>query len=579
MPTDGSPDSGRGESSTRSGFSRRLFLASGAVLGAGATLSGESAGESGPGDRGKSDGGSTVGASRNGADLLLVNGKIHTMDPDDSVVSSVAIENNQFLAVGDARRTRGPDTEVIDLQGHTVTPGIIDNHNHIVAMGLRSGYHTPLENASSIAEVQATLQARRPDVPDGRFITTIGGFNPIQFDEGRLPTASELDAAVPDRPVYIQVSFRGPATTNSLGKSEFEDAGVTVGADGSIAEGDETGRALLELRDRRTFEDKLRSTRDAMACSTQVGVTSHLDQGAFPATGDPGNDGAAHADLYEMHEPFLTLYRDDELDVRLQLNFLNLETDPDVPKLRARLNNSFELFGDEMLNTGGIGEFTAGTAFELFVGPPSEAWKNGTELVAKEGWRNENHSLSSTDFEHIIEGWEEVNRTHDITGLRWVLAHANAITNEYVDRLDALGGGLSLTGYQYLGGPDEDAGPPFPMILDSGIRTGMSSDSAQIAPLNPWLHMYYAVTGRDAAGNLINDGNQISREEVLRLYTAENAWFLREDRLGTIEAGNLADLVVLNDDYFSVSNEAIKDIRSILTVVDGGVVHDGGVLT
>lgn len=580
--SDDSSASGESESSILGSVSRRLFLASGAAVGAGASLSGENAAARDSDDRDQGGGGgSSTGRPRTDrADLLLVDGKIHTMDSESSVVSSVAIDDGEFLEVGNARRRRGPDTTVVNLEGHTVTPGIVDNHNHIVLLGNRPGYHTPLENATSIAEVQQTLAARRPDVQEGRFITTIGGFNPIQFDAGRLPTLQELDASVADRPVYLHVGFTGPAVTNSRGRSVLmSEAGVVVGPDGSIEGPTETGKALQYLRERQSFEDKLRSTRDAMAYATSVGVTTHLDQGAFPATGTP-SDGSAHRDLFTMHDPFLTLHRDGDLDIRLQTNFLNLEEDPTVPKLRDRLNHSFQLFGDEVMSTGGIGEFTAGNPFELFVPPhePSPAWKNGTRLVAEEGWRNENHSIIENDFQPIIDYWEEVDADIGIDGLRWVLAHANFITEEYVEKLDALGGGLSLTGYQYLGSNTTPAGPPFPMILDSGIRVGMSSDSAQIAPLNPWLHMYYAVTGRDAAGNLINDGNQISREEVLGLYTAENGWFLQEDRLGTIEPGNLADLVVLNDDYFSVSEDGLKDLRSVLTVVDGDVVHDTGAL-
>jgi predicted amidohydrolase YtcJ len=585
MPDDGPTAGGNGESSLLGSVSRRLFMATGAAVGAGSTLAGETAAhrdDHHEDDRGRDpDRGGRKGRSRaDRADLLLVDGKIHTVDGDGSVVDSVAIADGEFLEVGNARQRRGPDTEVIDLDGRTVVPGIVDSHDHVVLLGLRPGYHTPLENATSIAQVQATLRDRRPDVPSGRFVTTIGGFDPIQFDEGRLPTRAELDAAVDDRPVFLQVGFSGPSVTNSRGKATLQDeAGVSVADDGSIESGEETGKALLFLRERQSFEDELRSTRDAMDYSTSVGVTTHLDQGAFPATGTP-SDGAAHADPYEMHEPFLELHRRGELTVRLQVNFLNLETDPDVPKLRARLNNAFQLFGDEMMNTGGIGEFTAGSPFELFAPPhePSEAWKNGTRLVAEEGWRNENHSIAPFDYQPIVDYWEQVHEDVGIDGLRWVLAHANFITEEYVEKLAAMDAGIVLTGYQYLGSDTTPAGPPFRTILDSDVQVGMHSDSAQIAPLNPWLHMYYATTGKDAAGNPINGDQQISREEALRLYTTENGWFLQEDRLGSVEPGNLADLVVLNQDYFSVPEERIKDVRSVLTVVDGDVVHDAGVL-
>ncbi len=173
---------------------------------------------------------------------------------------------------------------------------------------------------------------------------------------------------------------------------------------------------------------------------------------------------------------------------------------------------------------------------------------------------------------------------------RWVIAHVPGITQEWIDRLQAVGGNLSLTGWQYLAGnlPNSTvapyAGPPFRMIVDSGkrpdgIHAGMSSDGMQIAPMNPWIHMYFATTGINARGVLINPNQQITRQEVLSLYTRENGWFLREeDELGTIEPGKLADLVVLNSDYFAVPNEDLKKIRSVLTVVGGNVVYDGGVL-
>jgi predicted amidohydrolase YtcJ len=227
-----------------------------------------------------------------------------------------------------------------------------------------------------------------------------------------------------------------------------------------------------------------------------------------------------------------------------------------------------------MLNTGGIGEFVA-----QGLGP---RWIEASRLVAQARWRAEVHSLSTTDFMTEISGWEAVNAQFPITDLRWVVAHVPRIVQEWIDRLKALGGGLSLTGWQYLAGnlpttPPLYAGPPFRLIVDNGIRTGMSSDGMQIAPMNPWIHMYYATTGLNARHVQINPQQQISRQEVLRLYTASNGWFLRkEDKLGTIETGKLADLVVLNRDYFAVPDEDLKQIRSALTIVDGRIVHDDG---
>lgn len=195
------------------------------------------------------------------------------------------------------------------------------------------------------------------------------------------------------------------------------------------------------------------------------------------------------------------------------------------------------------------------------------------------------------DFELQISAFEVVNGESPgvIRDKRWVIAHVPGITQEWIDRFQAIGGNLSLTGWQYLSGLATASvvapytGPPFRMIVDSsrrpdGIHVGMSSDGMQIALMNPWIHMYYATTGTNARGERINKGQEITRQEVLSLYTKQNGWFVaEEDQLDSIEEGKLADLVVLNEDYFAESTDLFK-IRSILTVVDGDVVYNTGVL-
>lgn len=520
-------------------------------------------------------------------DVLFVNGEIHTMDEAGTVVSSVHVIGDGFAAVG-GEPAPTDCTRTIDLEGRTVIPGIIDNHNHIVALGLRPGHDTRLENAHSIQAVLETLENKAAELDDGEWITSIGGFHINQFatpgEEPRFPTLAELDGAAPDNPVYIQQSFAGPAVTNSAGREFLTSRGVEVAEDGSIAGGGATpnpsSRALHELRQLRTFEDNKRGTMDALEYAASLGITTHVDQGGFTATGTP-SDGAAHFDPYTAYDPLLALHREQRLINRIRLNFLHMESDPETPRLRARLNNTFREFGDDMVRTLGIGEFTAGPT--PIVGETTEAWENGTRLVAEAGWRNENHSLTPGDFQTIIDGWERINDELEppgITNLRWVLAHAPFITREYADKLDSLGGGVSvLGGWRWISGTENQNGPPFRMLLDSGIPLGMSSDGMQISPMNPWIGLYYAVTGRNALGDVINGDQTIGRAEALRLYTAANGWFLKEeDVIGTIEEGKYADLAVLSSDYFDESetpDEAILDIRSLLTVVDGRIVHGG----
>ena len=557
---------------TRKGLSRRQLLGAGAAAGMSAALG--CAPRTAPPQGGASATQSSGGSAAPGADLAFVNGRIHTMDRNNTVVGAVSIAAGRFVAVGDGAFPRA--ARVIDLKGRTVVPGIIDNHNHIVLMGNRPGYHTPLENALSMRDVQETVAARAKSIPRGTWITTIGGFHRNHLvapgENPRMPTLAELDEAAPNNPVYISESFNGPSTTNSAGKKIFESQNppIPVAADGAIAAGPQgTGRATLLLRQTTlTPDQRRRGTLDALAYGLGLGVTTHLDQGAFQAANNP-NDGAAHEDNYAMNLPFLALRDEGKLPARLRINFLHQDATPDLPTLRERVRNSFPFFGDDMVRTGGIGEFIAGP----------KAFADAAKLLARERWRAEVHSLSRTDFQQEIQDYEAAHKESPITDLRWVVAHVPFITADWVNRLKALGGGLSLTSWRYLAGTPEQNGPPFRMIVDNGIPAGMSSDGMQIAPMNPWLHMYYAITGMNARQVLINGGQQITRQEVLRLYTAANGWFLREeDRIGTIEPGRLADLVVLNQDYFAVPEADLRRTRSVMTVVDGKIVHDAGML-
>ena len=519
-------------------------------------------------------------------DVLVTNGKIHTLNTTNTVVDSVRIVGDRFAEVGTNRLGTSRCTRMIDLEGRTAVPGLIDNHNHIVLLGLRPGHDTRLESAASIDDVLNILRAKAATLPNGEWLTSIGGFDINQFvpppGAPRFPTLAELDSATPNHPVFLQLSFAGPSVTNTLGKQFFEQAGIEVGADGAIAGGfqtpNPTTRALHELRQRQTLADQKRGTQDAMRYAASLGLTTHLDEGGFPATGTAA-DGAAHMDRYRGYDALLALYAEGALTNRIRLNFLHMETDVATPELAARLANVFPRFGDDLLKIVGIGEFTAGAS--PIIGEATEVWRAGTRRVAEAGWRNENHSLTPADFKVIIDEWERLDAALPAPGIRqqrWVVAHAPFITQEYVDKLKALGGGVSvLGGWRYISGTAQQNGPPFKLLADSGIPIGMSSDGMQISPMNPWIGLYYVVTGKNARGEVINAGQTLERNAALRLYTAANGWFLKEESLlGTIEPGKYADLAVLSADYFdarAVPDEAIKSVRSVLTLVGGQIVH------
>ncbi len=241
-------------------------------------------------------------------------------------------------------------------------------------------------------------------IPQHSFITTIGGFNPNQFKEVRLPTLKELDEAVPNHPVFLLVGFSGPSVTNSLGKAFFEKLSVApaVSSNGSIGMGTETGKALLGLRQTLTFTDRKRSVLDAMAYAASLGVTTHLDQGAFQATGTPA-DGAAHEDNFQMHLPFLSIYDEEKARIRIRINFLHQDSTTDVPAVQQRLLNTFKFFGNDMVRTGAIGEFIA---LNYSGGP---VFEEAARRIAAAGWRLEVHSIDRNDFKSEIEAYEKIN--------------------------------------------------------------------------------------------------------------------------------------------------------------------------
>jgi predicted amidohydrolase YtcJ len=499
------------------------------------------------------------------ADLIIVNARIHTMDPGNRVVSQALIQNGRFTAVGDKVSVPPGKIRRVDLRGKTVIPGIIDAHNHIVLVGNRPGWNTPLEHVFTIPDAIAVLKTRSAEVPSGEFISTVGPVSAMQFTERRLPSLTELDAV--NRPVYIQAA-QGGARTNTQGKAWLEARGVTVAADGAIA-GPALTAALLALRkELLNPETRKRSAHDALQYYARLGITTHRDAGAFQA--DAVSGGLANENTYTMHDPFLALHRDGNMPARLRIEFLHQDSptaNPPLPTLSQRLKNSFPFFGDEWVKTGGIGEFTGGGV-------------EGLRAIAKAGWQAEDHALNLAGVTKLIQDRETVNAEIPLSGLRWIISHVPEFPLDLANRMDAMGMGV-LVGWGALRTPtptSSSLGPPYRMLMSHKIRKGYHSDGGDITVINPWLNFSTMSTGRNLLGQQILGDQALTRQEVLWLATAANKWFLREDDLGSIEAGNHADLAVLDRDCFTVSDEDFKHTRSLLTLVAGKVVHNDGVL-
>ena len=490
-------------------------------------------------------------------DLVLTNGKIHTMDSANRVVSQALIQNGRFTAVSNNVSVPRGNIRRIDLKGKTVIPGLIDAHNHIVLVGNRPGWHTPLEHVFTLPDAIAALKARSAEVPVGEFITICGPVSAMQFTERRLPTLTELDAV--NRPVYIQAA-QGGTRTNTQGKAWLEAKGVTVGADGAIA-GPALTAALLALRKEfLTPETRKRSAMDALKYYARLGITTHRDGGAFHSEALSG--GLANENTYTMHNPFLALHRDGTMPARLRIEFLHQDSptaNPPLPTLGPRLRNSFPFFGDEWIKTGGIGEFTGGGV-------------EGLRAIAKAGWRAEDHALSLAMVTNLIKDRETVNAEIPLSGLRWIISHVPEFPVDLANRMNAMGMGV-LVGWGPLR-TGTNVGPPYKMLMGHAIKKGYHSDGGDITIINPWVNFATIASGKNLAGQQILGDQTLTRQEVLWLATAANKWFIEEDDLGSIEIGNHGDLAVLDRDCFTVSDDDLKSTRSLLTVVGGRIVHE-----
>ena len=499
-------------------------------------------------------------------DLLLHNANVVTMNGKDEKYRSVGIADGRFLFVDNRSHRSVKCDREIDLKGKTIIPGLIDSHIHFLRDAAFPGYDVRnIETATSIADVQRIMSVAAHSAPEGSFLVAKGGFNHRQFVEDRMPTATELDVAAPDRPVYIQEGFRGLGSANSRAMAFFSDKGIRFPEDGVISSR-LFGAVETALRSTQTTQDKLRETKRLMEQASRWGLTTIVDQGDTPSGYNPDTH----------YNSIITLWRQKRLPIRVRLSLLSYDDDSSF-LLEQRLRNNFMGFGDGSLKIVGVGEHIV-TYPGLFSSAPPDG---GALLlrkmlhIAEKGWTYTQHSSSLEQNRSHASIMAEVNEQFSIEKLHWSLAHATRIGEAELNSLRELGVGLTLQNHAYLRGEGPAAGPPYRRILDSGVKAGGGTDARGGSPMNPWMSIYYMVTGKNSSGNLINAGQTIGRDEALRMYTRDNAWFIKEDAaLGSIEAGKSADLVVLSADYFDVPDDEIRTLTSLLTIVDGEIVHE-----
>jgi predicted amidohydrolase YtcJ len=532
------------------------------------------------------------------ADLIVINGKIATLDARGSLAEAAAVSDGKFLAVGEnveALAHRGPRTRVVDLGGRTVIPGLNDSHLHVIRGGLNYNLELRWDGVPSLSDGLRMLKDQVQRTLPGQWVRVVGGWSEFQFAERRMPTLEEINAAAPDTPVFILHLY----CQALLNKAALRACGYTKDTPnppgGEIqrdASGNPTGLliarpnamilyATLAKGPKLPPEYQMNSTRHFMRELNRLGLTSVIDAG-----GGFQNYPEDYAVIEELH-------RRGEMTLRIAYNLFTQKPRQEKEDFARWIKITGPGKGDDFFRCNGAGEMLVFSAadFEDFLEPRPNLpvameleLKEVVTLLAANRWPFRLHATYDESITRFLNVFEEVNRDVPLEGLNWFFDHCETISDRSLERVKALGGGIAIQhrmAYQgeffidRYGKRAAERTPPVRRMLDLGIPVGAGTDATRVASYNPWVSLYWLVTGNTVGGlSLYPESNCLGREEALRLYTQGSSWFSNESgKKGAIVPGQLADLVALTDDYFSVPEERIKGIQSVLTVVDGKVVH------
>ncbi|MDC7982689.1 amidohydrolase [Rhodoplanes sp. TEM] len=534
----------------------------------------------------------TPAAAARGADTLLVNGKIVTVDDRFSVVPALAITGERVVAAGslaDIEALKTPQTRVIDLAGKTVVPGLIDNHAHFMRAAEYWDREVRLDGITSRQEALAMIAAKAKASKPGELVLSLGGWSEEQFtDQPGGFTKAELDAAAPDNPVVLQVIyFRIYANSAALkalgvtaetpdprnGRIEKDTSGQPTGVfNGGGAVAWTLGRLGEVARER-----GVANARALMRDLNRMGITAYQEMGGR-------GFNAGHI------ETFRTVWERKQMTVRAFYNLWQEPTSAEgVDKALAVIAGLKPFQGDDWLDHTGYGETVYFPLHDNLLArgasPTPEAmaqWRRIAQAIADKGMHLNVHAQLRGTIEAFLTEIETINGVKPIKGLRWTMSHADQIEPQDIARMKRLGmyvqlhsrptiqGALMLKTH----GDRAYAMPPLRLVQDSGIPWGLGSDATAVTPTNPFTTLHWAVTGEMVGGRKVLK-ETITREEALIAHTRSNAAFLfQEANLGSLAPGKYADLVVLDRDYLTVPAAEIKDITSVMTMVGGKVVHE-----
>ncbi|MBJ7311242.1 amidohydrolase [Rugamonas sp. CCM 8940] len=534
-------------------------------------------------------------------DLILHRGLFTTLDRSNPHAEAVAIKDGRFTRVGRADEIMalaGPATRIIDLKGKRVLPGLIDNHIHIIRGGLNFNLELRWDGVRSLADAMAMLKAQVAITPAPQWVRVVGGFTEHQFIEKRLPTIEELNAVAPDTPVFIlhlyDRALLNGAALRAVGytKDTPEPHGGQILRDGA---GNPTGLLLakpnaailystLAKGPKLPMEYQLNSTRHFMRELNRLGVTGALDA---------GGGFQSYPDDYQVIQQLADA---GQLTIRLAYNLFTQKPQQEKEDFLNWTKSSTYQQGDDYFRHNGAGEMLTFSAadFEDFRQPRPDMPANMEDdlegvvrILAQNRWPWRMHATYDETISRALDVFEKVNQEIPLTGLNWFFDHAETISDQSIDRIAALGGGIAVQhrmAYQgeyfveRYGHGAAEATPPVAKILAAGVKVSAGTDATRVASYNPWVSLAWLVTGKTVGGmQLYPRANCLDREAALRMWTENTTWFSNEvGKKGRIEVGQLADLMVPDRDFFACAESEIADMSARLTIVGGKVVYAAG---
>ena len=526
-------------------------------------------------------------------DLILTNGKIITVDERFSIAQAAAIRGDRIAATGtnqEIGQLAGANTRRIDLKGKAVIPGLIDNHMHLLRAAATWVKEVRFDGVDSRKQAVEMLRARVKSSAPGDWIYNIGGWAHQQFTEDPRPfTRDELDQIAPNNPVALQESYYQVfLNSRALALLKIE-AGAPDPPEflmGSIlrdASGKPTGVITGDIAGTRVVASKLPRVAPEQLESSAKALVSDMNRAGLTSFGVPGCD----ADVLAIFQKWKA---EGHLNVRISCYSGAAAGSPEAVNRSIQQLARMKLFqGDSYIDDVAFGESIYSPLhdpmFALKSNPQPEqleAWRRIAVAIAQAGLPLHVHAELSGTIDAFLDQVEAVNKEHPIKNLRWALAHVNQINASQLERMKKLGmyaavhpwavinGGIMHEGF----GNNASDMPPLATIQNSGIMWGLGTDGTAANQTLPFTTLSFAVTGKMAGGAKVIR-QTISREDALIAHTRKNAYFVfQENNLGSIQAGKLADLVVLDRDYLTVPADRIKDIRPVMTVVGGRIVYE-----